>query len=82
MATLYGVETWDGELQRWAAQVGVPPGPFTRKRMIEEIIPLLNDIGYQCDESDLDDDSGASPCLSIYEHPGGARIPGDAAAAG
>jgi hypothetical protein len=75
----WGVETWDIDLQRWTPQIGIPPGPFTRRQMVETIIPLLDDMGYPCDESDLEDDSDASPYLSIFLHPGGARIPGTAA---
>ncbi len=65
--TLYRVTTWDTDLQAFTPQIGVPEGPFTRKRMVDEIIPLLNDMGYQCEEADLEDDTGASPCLSIQE---------------
>ena len=66
-AKRYTVETWDPDLQQWTPQIGVPPGPFTRRELVETILPLLNDMGYSCDVTDLDDDAGASPYLSICE---------------
>jgi hypothetical protein len=69
---VYYVTTWDAELQEWTPQIGLPPGPFNRKEMIERIIPALENMGYPTDPRDLlllhdrfHYESAGSPCLNI-----------------
>lgn len=64
----YRVLTWDLDLQKWTPQIGIPRRTFTRAELVKTILPKLNDMGYQCDESEIDEPDGSgSPCLSIEE---------------
>jgi hypothetical protein len=67
---VYHVTTLDPETGDWTPQIGIPTGPFSRRDMIERIIPALEEMGYPVDPDDLNPDdnrdaSGTSPCLNI-----------------